>query len=442
MYRLDDIVSGLYDLVGWRQSYSPKKRIDDALTVSHSGLHFQDAHPLLTLENMAAIMPDDMRDSYAPWKSEKKYHSGEGVFYDDTYWRAVRDNTGVAPGTQDDCWSETDILSDYLRTITRTGIIKTVQTFITSKVQAGETRNLLENKSLFDGTGRYNDIVPNRGCLVGFEIVPLRQQGITMTLNRIGLQMRSANGTVHLYLFHSSSADPIAAWDVKFNNNRGDFSWLDFAPADFAVSGFDARSLDTLPYLTSSNDGGSYYLVYHQSELPKWMDAINYARDWSKEPCMSCNRGNLREWREMTKYVRLSPFRVKCEDFPTNHKLWDIADMVYTPETNYGINFRYSIGCDISDFIISQRDIFANALQLQVAYTALKTLLSNPSVRVNREQINAAQLLYDLDGDSGGRPSGIGHELRNAYKALAIDTTGIAKVCLGCTNKGVSYGFM
>lgn len=157
---------------------------------------------------------------------------------------------------------------------------------------------------------------------------------------------------------------------------------------------------------------------------------------------MACNRGNVMEWREMTKYVRLSPFMVKDDSFLETHRLWDVADMIYTPATNYGINFQYTIGCDITDFILSQKNVFANAVQLQVAYSALKGMVDNPEVRVNRNQANASALLYDLDGESTGRPTGIGADLNKAYKALEVDTQGIAKVCLGCSNKGVIYGSM
>lgn len=433
MIRINDIVSGLASLVGWRQSHSLKKQIDPALTRSESGLYFQDVHPLLTLDNMRAVMPEDLAEGYPDYS--------EGTAYAEDA-KVVKDGEVVV--LKDGEWIPYDVLNGYLEQVTRAGLAKAVQTFLTTKVNAKETRNILEHRTLFDGTGRYNDIVENKGAIVGFEITPIRQMGITMVLERIGLQMRSALGDVTLYLFHSSKSDPLATWKVSFDRQGGDFEWLSFSPQDFAMAGdWDAMTgRGIMPYLNPGNDGGSYYLVYHQSELPKWMDAINYARDWSKEPCMACNRGNVMEWREMTKYVRVSPFRVVDDDFLETHRLWDVADMIYTPATNYGINFQYTIGCDLTDFIISQKNVFANAVQLQVAYSALKGMVDNPDVRVNRNQANAQALLYDLDGESTGRPTGIGADLNKAYKALEIDTRGIAKVCLGCTNKGVIYGSM
>lgn len=426
MIRINDIVAELASLVGWRQSHSLKKQIDESLTQSESGLYFQDVHPLLTLDNVRAIIPEDMVDSYPEWMQGGGYVKGDKVQYDGKAYVLATDGGQIAPGESMSSWVEYDLANEYLKQMTEAGIAKVVQTFITTKVNAKEMRNLLEHRMLFNGAGRVNDRITPRGAVVGFEITPIRQVGVSMVLEKIGLQMRSATGNVKMYLFHSSKVDPIATLDFAIDDEKGNFVWVKD----------DSLALDC------GYPGGSYYLVYHQDELPKWMDAINYARDWSKEPCMACNRGNVQEWRELTKYVRLSPFFVKDDEFLETHQMWDIADMVYTPTTNYGINFMYTIGCDVTDFIIRQKNVFANAVQLQVGYTALKSMVDNPDVRVNRNQANASALMYDLDGESTGRPTGILADLNKAYKALEIDTQGIAKVCLGCSNKGVIYGSM
>jgi hypothetical protein len=121
--------------------------------------------------------------------------------------------------------------------------------------------------------------------------------------------------------------------------------------------------------------------------------------------------------------------------------MWDIADNVYTNTHNYGLNVDVTVGCDITDFIISQRSVFASVIQKQVAATLLRTMALNPDVRVNRNQSNASKmdLLYEIDGNTQGRPSGLGYELQKAYEALSIDTQGIDRICLSCNNHGVRY---
>jgi hypothetical protein len=100
-----------------------------------------------------------------------------------------------------------------------------------------------------------------------------------------------------------------------------------------------------------------------------------------------------------------------------------------------------SVACDLSDFIIRERDIFATCVQKQMAATVLRTLAMNPDVRVNRNQANASRenLLYEIDGNPQGRATGLGKELKEAYDALDLDTRGIDRICLTCKPTFVKY---
>ena len=106
------------------------------------------------------------------------------------------------------------------------------------------------------------------------------------------------------------------------------------------------------------------------------------------------------------------------------------------------MNVEVSIGCDLTDFIIQQRNIFATLIQKQVAVNVLRTLAMNPDVRVNRNQVNVSreEILFAVDGPVQGRASGLAYELEMAYKALSFDTKGLSRICLKCNTRGVSYG--
>ena len=67
MIRIKEIINELKNVVGWEQSYNPETFIDERLTKTESGLYFQGAHPLLTLDNMRSIMPDDWGLQYPEW---------------------------------------------------------------------------------------------------------------------------------------------------------------------------------------------------------------------------------------------------------------------------------------------------------------------------------------------------------------------------------------
>lgn len=441
MLRMDEISVALGAMVGWRQptdawGVNTDGYIED-IDQSISGLYYQDAHPLLTLENLKNVMPEDWINRYAIWDATHFYTENYVVQYGGKTYKSLQNsNHGHQPDeTNSSYWAKYNMMTDYLRQITYAGITQTVNNFISMKSLQRETKNLLERRMFFDGAGRINATLKNNGRLVGFEITPVRALGVTAKIERIGLQMTGGAGTVRVYLFHSSRVEPVEYWDIQTNGN-GSFVWLDVWGSGFMPY------IDT-HYETQVGAGGSWYLVYNQNDLPQGMQAINFNKDWSREPCGTCNMGSLETYRELTKYLQVSPFCVKAlETFAEYPELWDVAENTYTNTQNYGLNVEISVGCDLTDFIIKQAPMFANVLQKQVAYNALRTMAMNPEIRVNRNQSNVSKMdiLYELDGNTNSsRPSGLGYELKEAYKALSLDTRGLDRICLTCNNGGVRY---
>ena len=437
MYRADLIKDILFHVVGWEQNYDVDEQIDSELTESESGLTFNAAHPLMTLDNMKAIMPENWGKQY-PEYSEGWSYKGDVVYTTDTqtgektYWKYIMEQPAYHHSPQDYPleWEKYNILSSFLAKLTNDGITTAMQKFMEMKQINRETKDLLEQRTFFEGAGRIRATLTNTHKLVGFEIVPVRSLGVTTVIHHIGLQMAGATGTVRLYLFNSSKMQPVDSIDVEITHGDGTFQW-------YNVDWYLPFTWDEV------NAGSSWYIVYNQDELPLGMQAINMTKDWSKEPCGTCTGYvDLKAWRELTKYLQISPFMVKApetfKDFP---ELWDVEDMMYTNTTNYGMNCIVSVGCDISYFIYSQKLIFQNIIQKQVAVTALRTLAMNPNVRVNRNQSNATKMdiLYEVDGNTEGRAGGLGLELERALKAIRFDTQGIDRICLTCNNNGVEY---
>lgn len=438
MYRLKEIQDALLHVVGWEQSFDPAKAINDDLTQTESGLYFQGAHPLVTLDNIRAIVPDDFVYQYPEWNMIIEYKQGAKVRHNNEIWIARKDNQNEEPTKSDfngdfgnEFWGVYNYLSDYLERLTRNGIAQMVQTFTQVKGLDKETKNLLERRTFFDGAGRIRATLQNTHKLVGFEIVPVRSMGVTMKIEQIGLQMTGATGMVRMYLFHSSQINPIKTFDLNFTVTNGGFQWFPLKDC-------------YLPYISdATNAGGSWYLCYNQDELPAGMEAINMVKDWSREPCGTCTGYGLESWKEITKYLQVTPFMFNApETFAEYPELWDVALTMYTTTQNYGLNCEITVGCDLTDFIVKERQIFQTVIQRQVAATALRTLAMNPDVKVNRNQVNATRLeiLYELDGNTTGvRPGGLGYDLKKAYEALRLDTQGIDRICLTCNNHGVKY---
>lgn len=423
MIRIKEIQERLRPLVGWESDGT----LPADLTGSESGLYYQQRHALLTLDNIRSIL---VNADAAEWDNTQPYNAGMIVSHSGGKWKAVNaTEAGDEPGVSDK-WTAYDELSDYLRRATDSGIATMANKFVENKSMGRTSKALLEHKTLFDGSGRTNNVVEQTHCLVGWELEPMRNLGVTVQIHRIGLQMRSATGVVTMYLFHSSRREPIKVFNLDVQS-QSTYQW--FSVQDVF-----------LPYLGSNtNSGGKWYLCYHEDDLPEGMEAVNMTRDFAKDPCHQCGGGNVSEWRSLTRYVRVSPFAVSVEsDWLDNPEIWDSEDVEYRSRNCYGINIELSVGCDLTDFMIAQRSVFASVLQTQVAYDVLRAIAYNPNAAVNRNQSNVQRqdFIFELDGNTYTRSTGIRGELERAYKALEVDTEGMDSICVPCRRRGVNYG--
>jgi hypothetical protein len=432
MVRANDIQDKLLHLIGWEQNYDTSDlKISDALTVSESGLYFQQIHPLLTLQNMACIAPDFKNMTFEEYNTEKSYSKGNVVKYDEKLYKALQKALNKQPDIESEYWVETNPFSEWLESKTKASIQKAIARYCNEKTVEGTNKLLCESRTLFDGTGRLVDTVKNKKNLVGFEIVPVRAKGVTTKINKICLQFTKA-GEYTLYLMHSSMDAPVKI--IKLNKIR-----------DNSAEWFSLNDV-YLPYQSEDNDaGGSWYLCYFQSELPEGSQAIRKNKDWSKEPCGSCSRRELLAWMAWSKYLEIHPFFVNEELINIEDEslhLWDVENNQYTYDNNYGLNLEVTVSCDITDFIVEQRMMFQDVIAKQVAVDMLREFAYNSNVRTNRHSINASRLdiLYEVDGDSSSmKKSGLSYQLYMAFKAIKLSTSGIDRVCLPCRNNGIKY---
>lgn len=433
MIRHKEIQEKLLHLVGWKPGPSLLgASICKTLTESESGLYFQQAHPLITLDNLMSIAPDFSKletsgvyQEYNALARAQSYKKGTVVSYAGRLYKAIQDTIPGVPDQLPDYWAETNLFSEWLEAKTKDSISKAIGRFWTEKAAEKTTKALCEDKVLFDGTGRLTDVITNRSNIAGFEIVPIRAKGVTLKINKIGLQFTQP-GEYKLYLMHSSQPNPIQTF--TFTKASKGFEW-------FVVNDL------FLPYENDQIDaGGSWYLCYKQSELPESSQAIRKDRDWSKGPCNACSRRDFISWQAWSKYLEVHPFSIKEQE--GEFELWDIENNNYDYSSNFGLNLDVSVYCDLTDFIISNKVLFQDIILKQLAADILREFAFNPNVRANRHSINASKLdiLYELDGDSSSmKKVGLNYQLDLAYKAVKLDTQGIDRICLPCRNNGVKY---
>ena len=431
MYRPAEIKTGLLHLWGWRQHHDVSEfTISDSLTQSETGQFFQEVHPLLTLNNIKSIAPNFDLITYPAWVNTTQYRVDDRVTVSDKHYRAKMDNIGLAPETNPTEWERFDQFSEWLEQKTQASILKAIRTFWDEKMSDKTAKNILESKALFNGTGRITDLIPPSDNLVGFELVPIRANGITLKIEKIGLQM-TGQGPVKLFLMHSSRMDPVKIITLDRIRNSG-LQW------------FDQNDL-FLPYLSDETDaGGSWYLVYKQMDLDPTVQAINKNKDWSAKPCSTCDASETANWRVWSRFLEVHPFKTSQfeVDGESQPELWDVATNLYTYTQNWGINLQISIECDITDIVLEQRRAFQNIIGLQVGIDMLREMAYNPNFNIGRTQQNFSRqdIMYEIDGDSQGyKKSGLVYNFNIAMEAVKLDTTVMSKVCFPCNNKGIRF---
>lgn len=421
MIQIEHITDNFLSLVGWRQS--TEKDIEKALTQSDSGLYFNEAHALVSPQNLKSVMPENYANTVEPYDDGTIYSEGARVSYEDEdgtvrIYKAVSDGVTTDPSDAES-WLEVSEFSQFVYDKTRQGIKKLVNRFINAKQLNKTGKPLLDRMALFDNAGRFSNFVHKTDRLVGLNLQSLRTLGTTIRIEKIGIQTRDEGGKVTVYLFHSSKETPVASKTVNVTSTNGSFTWAD---ADWV-----------LPYMSDETGaGGEWFILYSQSEMPVNMEAINVAIDFSREPCGTCNKGNLISYRNLTKYMQILP----CMSNPIDQ--WDgslppTETFASTPTNNYGLNLVVSVECDLTDFFVSQRNIFANAVQLSVASEVISEIAYNASANVNRYQSNVSAELGGYEVEK------LTKELDNAIKALDLSTEGIDRACLCSANKGVVY---
>ena len=406
MYSPAQLKAGLIGLVGWRQNYDPSGTQLASLTSSTSGLYFNDEHPLLNIENLLSIAPEFSKLSTpTAWDSGTTYAIGDLVSLSGTNYIATAGSTNQTP-PDTDYWAVYDAFTYWLKAKTEAGIIRAVDAWLARKMLMNTGNNLLERKQLLEVAGNLNDKDTNNANVAGIEITPIRSRNITAEVEAIGLQFDTTQ-TVTVYLFSSSQPAALQTSAVTYAT-AGKLQW------------------ETVNWTLDGS--GAYYIVVDQSAITG--QSINSVLEHAN----AC--GGI-EQIPGGKFFRVTAFDVAGGV----SSLWDLDNMSYTRSTNYGLNLRLNLQCDFTNLILEQKSLFATAIAKQVAIDLLKELAFNATARVNRHEANVDRttLLYEIDGDSQGRPGGMRKQLDEAIDAIQFDTTGIDKYCLPCRKRSVKY---
>jgi len=342
------------------------------------------------------------------WQLTDLTSTTSGLYFNDVHPLLTFDNlASIAPRfdqTEDTPTAINEAFTAWLKQKTEAGILQTVQDWLGEKFETLTANNLLERKTLFVTTGNLADVQAKTGRLVGLEIVTGREPSIAVKLKTINLQL-SANQSLTLNLYQNGQSAPVETVTINYTGSG---------------------SIQTETVNWTLTGGKTYWLAYHEEDLSG--QSINGVRNYD-----FCDRGLTRF--PAGRYAQIAAFNADV----SNGALWDLAATNYTVSTNYGINLDFDVRCDYTPFILDQKDLFQTAISLRVALNLLREMAFNANARINRNEANIEQgtILYEIEGDTQGRPGmSVAGQYAKALKAIAFDTTGIEKVCLPCRRRG------
>jgi hypothetical protein len=424
MYREADLTDCLYGLAGWRQNQNPElETLPPSLIATLSGLYYQDAHPLLTLENLDQALKNYDAFVYPAYTTAAAYVIGDRVRYatDGKVYEALA-NVAVAPAILEPAdWVEIKQFSQKIEALTRASINKVATSMFTAKKLDGVAKSIFESVKLFGGVGDLMNKEVKSGRFVGLEIRLKNSSDIAVNIRRIGTQFSLANPAFKLWVFSPDQEAYVTSRDMNISSANA-FAWAD---------------IDIL--LTSPVS----YIGYYEDNLVG--NAINKAYNWGAVPqCGTCNN-DLALYAQWTQFVEVTPFYVpssylvgKLPGDPGGPLLWDVNVNQYSLSKNFGLNLDLSVGCDVTDFLCRERRLFTDAVTKQVAVDVLNELAYNTRNNViSRETRELA--MYALNGkeNSDNMPG----KLEKAIKALSFDFSDLNSACLPCDNRnGTSWG--
>ncbi len=202
----------------------------------------------------------------------------------------------------------------------------------------------------------------------------------------------NTDGTFKMYLYSNTDLTAIDSFDVT------------------AVAG-KVKEQDIEPIHLDMNAGQEYQLGYYEDDLPG--NAIE-----TKLPCGSCP-GTAR--RKYAPFIIISPKYVTAGDTYLNLDLPNVEKGIGVT-TTFGIDFRLTVGCDLTSLFCDNAVLFAKALQLTYAIDFFWSVY-------NCKNLNADAILSKEDARLMAEKTEL--DLKSELKNLVIDFAGLDCACVG-----------
>lgn len=351
--------------------------LSEALTTTTSGLLVNEVHPMLTPKNLKAFAPDE---------------------YEADPDAQIR-------------------LETFLADTRKAAILQAVSSFMNEKTNRRSGTDILKSRPLYNTNALANNYSQNVKARVGWTIRLKPDESLVSKVRRVSFHGTEA-ATINLSLLNSYIGE-VANIDLVYTN-AGKQQWFDLE--DWFLKSYDPEN---------NIQGGTWFISY---DLEAYAGRpINKGIDWVNF-CRGCGRTYERITVDVLKkngiFAKPSYYLNSAEPF-------DFADSC---NDTFGLNLDVYVGCDYTQFLIDNADIFANYIQISSGIKFLNHFIDNPDNLPTRTSTNAERkiqkLNFDLFGDPDGVTKGLNGQLKDVFSAMHVNTEGLSSICFGESKRG------
>jgi hypothetical protein len=362
---------------------------------------------LVNLDNLFSIAPNVQEFVFDPYNSAKVYSIGDKVSVGSIVYEKLVNGAAGVNVNDTAAWkvkTQQGLFSDYLRNLRSDAIQKVFTRVIEAKKLRSEVKEVFQNLDLYQGVGRADDTIIKSGRFVFYQIEVKKPSNLTVMVSSITTQFNQAQGPLTIYVYSDNVYEPVT-YELELEKA--------YSPEKKALS--------------VTLQPGINYIGYYEDDLTgQALRKKDYY--WNQAPCGSCNHFNTWSYGQWSQYVSIKPGYVPATNLPGDFTLWDLSKNVYQYDTNFGLNFGLSVGCDITDFIVTNKNMFANPISLQLGMDILTEIAYNSRNNVISEQ-SRKMAMYAIDSKENYNSVPI--QLDKAIKAMDFDLSGLGD-CMPC----------
>ena len=295
---------------------------------------------------------------------------------------------------------------DYVTDIHDSEGIKVIDIFVAKQKKDLASKELLQNNTLIQAYNDQQYTITSSSRFVGYCITPRESKTITSKIKEVGF-LSSGAQTFTLYLYDTSQRSAIQTKEITIATA----DTVEWTTLNWDIS-FDRDS---------GSAGQRYLIGYYEADLTYPL----YDENWDGNCAHVANR-------IFGHYMGVTPFRFAS----------GTLNGIYIPQLKYlqssmncrtpGFNLRFNTKCDITRVIQDNIDMFAQAIQYQIAIRVLKDALAytelNPLTNAQDNRTVWKEAVLEYEGKLHGGLTESGY-IPGMIDRLSIDFSNLDEVC-------------